>query len=105
LWRPHRRTILAIIAVPLAHAFITSAHTSVKAQNIRSETIAAQNFLESYEATDIAMICSRLAVNDTALRRRNRQFRANLDETGGLKFISAEQFATSTRRAPVTKSR
>jgi prepilin-type N-terminal cleavage/methylation domain-containing protein len=49
-------TILAIIAVPLAHAFITSAKTSVKAQNIRSETIAAQNILETYEATDIAAI-------------------------------------------------
>ncbi len=47
-------TILAVIAVPLAHSFITSAHTSVKAQNIQSETVAAQNILESYEATDIA---------------------------------------------------
>jgi prepilin-type N-terminal cleavage/methylation domain-containing protein len=49
-------TILAIIAMPLAHAFITSAKTSAKAQVIRRETVAAQNILESYEATDIATV-------------------------------------------------
>ncbi len=53
--------ILAIIAVPLARAFITSASTSVRAKDIRSQTVAAQNILESYEATSIGAIIDALA--------------------------------------------
>ncbi len=53
-------TILAIIATPLARAFITSAKTSVKAENIRRETVAAQNILEVYEATDIGVVLAQM---------------------------------------------
>lgn len=53
-------TILAIIAVPLAHAFITSASMANKAAKLRSETLAAQNILESYEATNISAIIDKM---------------------------------------------
>ena len=55
-------TIMAVVAVPLAHAFITSARTSAKAQVIREETVAAQNILEAYEAADMATILTSGAV-------------------------------------------
>jgi prepilin-type N-terminal cleavage/methylation domain-containing protein len=49
-------TMLAIIVVPILHAFLTSSKTSVKAKEMRNETLAAQNILESYEATEIGTI-------------------------------------------------
>ena len=58
-------TILAIITVPITHAFVTSARTSAKAQNIRSQTVAAQNVLEAYEATNIGEIIADIKGNNT----------------------------------------
>ncbi len=58
-------TILAIITVPITHAFVTSARTSTKAQNIRSQTVAAQNVLEAYEATNIGEIIADIKGNNT----------------------------------------
>lgn len=49
-------TMLAIIVVPVMHAFVTSASTSNKAREVRNQTLAAQNILESYEATDISAV-------------------------------------------------
>jgi prepilin-type N-terminal cleavage/methylation domain-containing protein len=51
-------TMLAIIVVPIMHAFITSSSTTSRAQEVRNQTVAAQNVLESYEATDISTIIS-----------------------------------------------
>lgn len=49
-------TMLAIVVVPILHAFLTSSKTSGKAKEVRNQTITAQNILETYEATDIASI-------------------------------------------------
>lgn len=49
-------TMLAIIVVPVLHAFLTSSKTSVKAREVRNQTVAAQNILEIYESTDIARL-------------------------------------------------
>jgi prepilin-type N-terminal cleavage/methylation domain-containing protein len=60
-------TILAIVVAPLIHAFVTSAATSSKAKRLRSETIAAQNILESYKATSIDMLLNSIASGDDRL--------------------------------------
>ena len=60
-------TILAIVVVPLIHAFITSAATSNKARNLSSETAAAQNILETYRATTLDAILEKVAGHDYAL--------------------------------------
>lgn len=60
-------TILAIVVVPLIHAFITSAATSNKARNLSSETAAAQNILETYRATTLDAILEKVAGRDYAL--------------------------------------
>ncbi|NLA85780.1 MAG: type II secretion system protein [Clostridiales bacterium] len=49
-------TMLAIIVVPILHAFLTSSSTSVKAKEVRNQTVAAQNIIESYETTDIGRL-------------------------------------------------
>jgi hypothetical protein len=48
--------MLAIIVVPILHAFVTSSKTSHKAKEVRNQTVTAQNILESYEATDLGTI-------------------------------------------------
>lgn len=60
-------TILAIVVVPLIHAFVSSAATSTKAKRLRSETIAAQNILESYQATSIGELLALLSGGDDRL--------------------------------------
>ena len=70
-------TIMAIITVPLAHAFLTSAKTSAKAQGIHDETVAAQNILEAYEASDMETI-----LNDGAITFAGG-FVAKLEIRGG----------------------
>jgi prepilin-type N-terminal cleavage/methylation domain-containing protein len=49
-------TILAIIIIPLLHAFLTSQKSTNKASEIRNQTMAAQNILETYGATDIGAL-------------------------------------------------
>jgi prepilin-type N-terminal cleavage/methylation domain-containing protein len=71
-------TMLAIIVVPILHAFLTSSKTSGKAKEVRNETIAAQNIIEAYEAADIAAILGNpgrilSALGDTAAIARLEQ--------------------------------
>lgn len=56
-------TILAVIAVPLLTAFLVTAHTSGRAKDIRNETVAAQNLVESMKATSIGAVIDNLAQN------------------------------------------
>jgi prepilin-type N-terminal cleavage/methylation domain-containing protein len=71
-------TMLAIIVVPILHAFLTSSKTSGKAKEVRNETIAAQNIIEAYAAADIVTILSNpskmlSALGDTAAIARLEQ--------------------------------
>jgi type II secretory pathway pseudopilin PulG len=59
--------MLAVIAVPLVRAFVTSAKTSEKAREIRNQTLAAQNVIESYKAAGIGAILTDLAGHDDTL--------------------------------------
>lgn len=58
-------TMLAIIVVPVLHAMLTSSTTSSKAKEVRNQTVAAQNILESYEATDIGTIIQTIKEHGT----------------------------------------
>lgn len=57
-------TMLAIIVVPIMHAFVTSSSTSNKAREVRNQTVAAQNVLESYESTDVVDLISALTTDN-----------------------------------------
>lgn len=46
-------TILAIIAIPLMHGFVTAAKTNAKAREIEQATTVARNTMEKIEATPI----------------------------------------------------
>ena len=46
-------TILAIIAIPLMHGFVTAAKTNAKAREIEQATTVAQNTMEEVKATPI----------------------------------------------------
>jgi len=46
-------TILTIIAVPLLHSFVTSAATARKSEIYENATAAAENEIETIEATDL----------------------------------------------------
>ena len=46
-------TILAIIAIPLMHGFVTAAKTNAKAREIEQATTVAQNTMEKIKATPI----------------------------------------------------
>ena len=48
--------ILAIIVIPLLRAFFTSQGASARAKEIRNQTLAGQNVIESCKATDIAAL-------------------------------------------------
>lgn len=54
-------TILAVIAVPLLTAFLVTSHTSSRAKDIRNETLAAQNLIESFKTTTIGTVIDDLA--------------------------------------------
>lgn len=45
--------ILAIIVGPLLHAFLVSAKTTARAQELRNQTMAAQNIVETFDAASI----------------------------------------------------
>lgn len=49
-------TILAVIAVPLLTAFLVTSHTSNRAKDVRNQTVAAQNLVESMKATSIGAV-------------------------------------------------
>ncbi|MGI5979331.1 MAG: prepilin-type N-terminal cleavage/methylation domain-containing protein [Oscillospiraceae bacterium] len=45
--------ILAVVVVPLLHAFVTGAQTEMKSRRYQSATAAAQNIIETIQSTDI----------------------------------------------------
>lgn len=57
-------SILAVVVTPLIHTFVTSAKTTSRAKEIRNQTLAAQNVLETYEATNLVNLITDINNNE-----------------------------------------
>ena len=52
--------ILGIVAAPLLHAMVTSARTAAKSRALHSETLTAQNIVETFDALEVSNILTEI---------------------------------------------
>ena len=60
-------TILAIIVIPIATAFLSSQNATNRAREIRNQTLAAHNVIETYKASDINTLVDQFKENQATM--------------------------------------
>lgn len=89
-------TILAIIVVPLLHAFVTSSRTNAKAKQLMKATTLAQNVMEELKANSIEEIARQF--NSSS----ERTYTTNKSLTGMAKTFWESQAVTSGTNTVLT---